>query len=514
MTNQPPTAGGPAAAPPATDPLASALRDATADTHEILGEIGRSPSNVVAYLARRRETEELVALQLVPDVAAGGVANYALTEHRELDDAVPSPRDACRVCQVPIPGWGRRCAVCGSEEPVVIDGTTPGTTRAELLEAVRGSTAGRYEVLGDICRAGGGGPVYFARELPSGQLTALRLLREGGGRPGGTQSYSLVAVPLLPSVQSGPSALPGVGGAGGVGGPPVSATGRVGVTWLFQGQAPGEERSDGAPTPGGTLGGATNAGGPPAKVCPQCGATYPVDVMFCPTDGAALRPIAATTSLIGQIIADRFHVLAKLGEGGMGQVYLAEHVQLGRRCAVKLMRQALTDDAEAAARFRREAKNASEIAHPNVATVFDFGATSDGLTYLVMEYVDGEPLSSTLAREGPLEPARVATIARQVAEALAAAHALGIVHRDLKPDNIMLAVGRDGREMVKVVDFGIAKAMEGVTQQVTRTGYRIGTPAYMSPEQIRGDALDGRSDLYSLGCILFELLTGRPPFEG
>ncbi|HEX6631304.1 MAG TPA: protein kinase, partial [Gemmatimonadaceae bacterium] len=133
---------------------------------------------------------------------------------------------------------------------------------------------------------------------------------------------------------------------------------------------------------------------------------------------------------------------------------------------------------------------------------------------LVMEYVDGEPLSSTLAREGPLEPARVAAIARQVAEALAAAHALGIVHRDLKPDNVMLAVGRDGRETVKVVDFGIAKAMEGVTQQVTRTGYRIGTPAYMSPEQIRGDTLDGRSDLYSLGCILFELLTGHPPFEG
>jgi serine/threonine-protein kinase len=131
-----------------------------------------------------------------------------------------------------------------------------------------------------------------------------------------------------------------------------------------------------------------------------------------------------------------------------------------------------------------------------------------------MEYVDGEPLSSTLAREGPLEPARVAAIARQVAEALAAAHALGIVHRDLKPDNVMLAVGRDGREGVKVVDFGIAKAMEGLTQQVTKTGFRIGTPAYMSPEQIRGDTLDGRSDLYSLGCILFELLTGHPPFEG
>ena len=138
-----PHTGGAASATTSADPLASALRETTLDTHEILGEIGRVPSGAVAYLARRLDSGDLVVLQLVPDGTADGAAHYGVAEHRELDDAVPGPRDVCRVCQVPIPGWHRRCAVCGNEEPVVVDGTADGTTRAELLEAVRGSTAGK-----------------------------------------------------------------------------------------------------------------------------------------------------------------------------------------------------------------------------------------------------------------------------------------------------------------------------------------------------------------------------------
>ena len=146
--------------------------------------------------------------------------------------------------------------------------------------------------------------------------------------------------------------------------------------------------------------------------------------------------------------------------------------------------------------------------------LYDFGETDDGLLYIAMEYVDGVTLSNVLNREGRLPVARAVDIARQVAEALAAAHELGIVHCDLKPDNVMLAKTKGGRDLVKVVDFGIAKAVQTDGQTITRTGYIVGTPAYMSPEQITGDPLDGRSDIYALGCILFKMLTGMDPPGG
>src|SRR5262249_10891242 len=163
-------------------------------------------------------------------------------------------------------------------------------------------------------------------------------------------------------------------------------------------------------------------------------------------------------------------------------------------------------------RFNREAANASRINHVNVANVYDFGETPEGVIYLAMEFVDGPPLTRLIEELGALAPLRAATIVRQTAEALAIAHDMGIVHRDLKPDNIMIARNRDGSDCVKVVDFGIAKAADNAAQKVTKTGLVVGTPEYMSPEQLSGDKLDGRSDIYSLGLVAFNMLTGTLPF--
>jgi eukaryotic-like serine/threonine-protein kinase len=248
------------------------------------------------------------------------------------------------------------------------------------------------------------------------------------------------------------------------------------------------------------------------RICPQCGTQYEDDQRFCPLDGSTLKSLSATGDLVGSIIADRYHVTRKLGEGGMGQVYLAEHVRMGRKSAVKVLHPGMVHDTDAISRFNREAANAARINHPNVAAIYDFGETSDGLIYLAMEFVEGEPLTDIIERVGALPAARAAGIVRQAGEALAVAHELGIVHRDLKPDNIMIARNRDGSDCVKVVDFGIAKAANVEAQKVTRTGLIVGTPEYMSPEQLAGDPLDGRSDVYSLALVGFAMLTGRLPF--
>ncbi|HEV7704600.1 MAG TPA: serine/threonine-protein kinase [Gemmatimonadaceae bacterium] len=215
---------------------------------------------------------------------------------------------------------------------------------------------------------------------------------------------------------------------------------------------------------------------------------------------------------MGSILADRYHVIRRIGEGGMGQVYLAEHVKMKRKSAVKVLHQGMVHDPDAISRFNREASNASQIQHPNVAAIYDFGETPEGLIYLAMEFVDGEPLTKIIERHGALTAARAADIGEQVASALEAAHDMGIIHRDLKPDNIMIARGRAGEDVAKVVDFGIAKAMEADDQKVTKTGLAIGTPEYMSPEQLGGDQLDSRTDIYSLGLVTFNMLTGQLPF--
>jgi serine/threonine-protein kinase len=248
------------------------------------------------------------------------------------------------------------------------------------------------------------------------------------------------------------------------------------------------------------------------KLCPTCGTEYADDQKFCPKDGTALRS-TAQGSLVDSVIADRYHIVKKLGEGGMGAVYLGEHVKMRRKSAIKVMASSMASDPEAIARFNREAANAARINHPNVCAIYDFGETPDGLIYLAMEFIEGESLGDVLDKSAVLPPARAVSILRQTAEALQAAHDLGIVHRDLKPDNIMLSKGRGRADLVKVVDFGIAKAMSGEKgQQVTKTGLVVGTPEYMSPEQLSGDVLDGRSDLYSLALVFYRMLTGTFPF--
>jgi len=251
------------------------------------------------------------------------------------------------------------------------------------------------------------------------------------------------------------------------------------------------------------------------KICPVCSTEYADDVKFCPNDGQTLRSAARASDLVGQVVADRYHVVKKLGEGGMGQVYLAEHVKMGRRSAIKVMNPSMVHDPDAVARFNREASNASRITHPNVCAIYDFGETPDGLIYLAMEFIEGEPLTDLLEREGALSVPRATAIFLQTADALQAAHDLGIVHRDLKPDNIMLTSRKGGGETVKVVDFGIAKAVGGdeAGQKVTKTGLVVGTPEFMSPEQLSGDTLDGRSDLYSLALVFYRMLIGKLPFE-
>ena len=249
------------------------------------------------------------------------------------------------------------------------------------------------------------------------------------------------------------------------------------------------------------------------KICPTCGSEYPLSERFCPRDGTALRSTGGGNDLVGSIVAERYHVMKKLGEGGMGQVYLAEHVKMGRKSALKVMNPGMNQDADAIARFNREAANASRLNHPNIAAIYDFGETPEGLIYLAMEFVEGQSLTSLVEKTGHLSAPRAANIIHQAADALGVAHDAGIVHRDLKPDNIMIARARDGTDLVKVVDFGIAKASSSDAQKVTKTGLVVGTPEYMSPEQLSGDKLDGRSDIYSLGLVAFNCLTGTLPFQ-
>jgi serine/threonine-protein kinase len=248
------------------------------------------------------------------------------------------------------------------------------------------------------------------------------------------------------------------------------------------------------------------------NVCPLCRTEYGPELETCPRDGARLGvPGEQDDPFIGKILADRYRVLRTLGEGGMGRVYLAEHVRMGRLSAVKVMSPALAPTPDAISRFNREAANASRISHPNVAAIYDFGETEDGTLYLAMEYVEGKTLTAILRESGPLVPVRAAELAGQIADGLHAAHHLGIVHRDLKPDNVLVTTQHDGRELAKIVDFGIAKTTQRGDQTVTSLGVAIGTPEYMSPEQIAGEALDARTDLYSLGLVLFNMLTGVLP---
>jgi tRNA A-37 threonylcarbamoyl transferase component Bud32 len=213
-----------------------------------------------------------------------------------------------------------------------------------------------------------------------------------------------------------------------------------------------------------------------------------------------------------------YRIVKKLGEGGMGAVYLAEHALLGRRAAVKVLQPALSANQDIVQRFFNEARAATAIADPGIVQIFDFGYHTDGSAYIVMEFLEGEALDARLKRFGRLAPEDALRILRQVAASLHAAHGRGIVHRDLKPENIFLVPDREvaGGERAKILDFGIAKLTNDAGSKVkTQTAAIMGTPVYMSPEQCRGAGyVDHRSDLYSLGCVLYHLLVGRPPFDG
>lgn len=248
--------------------------------------------------------------------------------------------------------------------------------------------------------------------------------------------------------------------------------------------------------------------------CHHCGELHPAHFKHCPTTGL---PLNTGPALIGRTIAGRYRVLGLIGEGGMGAVYVAEHLLLKRKVAIKRLHSDLTGDKKAVARFQREAKAAAAIGHEHIVEVLDMGIGEQGAPFLVMEYVRGASLAQLLADEGPLDEARAVHIVLQVLAALGAVHRRGIIHRDLKPDNILLTRREHEADFVKVVDFGISKVKtdDDDALDLTKTGAMLGTPFYMSAEQARGRKdLDHRVDLYAAGVILFECLTGVLPFDG
>ena len=234
-----------------------------------------------------------------------------------------------------------------------------------------------------------------------------------------------------------------------------------------------------------------------------------------PSSGGSADIRESEDPLIGQVVADRYRIVELLGRGGMGAVYRADHVLIKKSFALKVLHPELTHHTEAVRRFEREAIAAARIDHPNVATAIDFGNLPTGEFFLVLDYVQGQSLRALLEQEGTLSELRTVRIARQIASALAAAHQASIVHRDLKPDNVMLVEGSTESDFVKVLDFGIAKLRtEDIAEEpaITRFGTIFGTPEYMSPEQALGQSVDARSDLYSLGIMIYEMLSGRTPF--
>ncbi len=262
-----------------------------------------------------------------------------------------------------------------------------------------------------------------------------------------------------------------------------------------------------------------------AIVCPQCAKVIDTEPNFCPACGVDLRGLSPTSNtlsghLSGTLIDDRYKILEKLGEGGMGAVYKVEHVRMGKILALKILRPDSALDKGLKARFMQEARVVAKLSHANTVQVFDSGELQDGGLYIAMEYLPGRDLSWHLRARGSLSEEKAIAVAIQVLSSLEEAHGLGIVHRDLKPANIMLVRRKGADDQVKLLDFGIAKLLEAEGRKsITGTGTTgiqefIGTPAYMSPEQGKGDALDARTDLYSLGAVMFELVTGRTVFVG
>jgi serine/threonine protein kinase len=253
-------------------------------------------------------------------------------------------------------------------------------------------------------------------------------------------------------------------------------------------------------------------------ICLECNTANIDGSRFCLNCGSSLSadsPISqAPTSnqdLVGMAVAGRYRLEAKIGAGGMGAVYRATRLLIGDEVAIKILHSE-QNDPRAAERFKREAQAAARLKHPNAVNIYDFGVTEDGLQYLVMELVEGESLRQIIKQQGPITPLKAAEILTQVCAALDEAHRNNIIHRDIKPDNIIVSALVTGLR-VKVLDFGIAKLRDDTADNLTQTGNVLGTPHYMSPEQCIGEELDSRSDIYSLGIVLYEMLTARVPFN-
>jgi serine/threonine-protein kinase len=284
-----------------------------------------------------------------------------------------------------------------------------------------------------------------------------------------------------------------------------------------------------------------------SRRCPRCGSIYQGEARFCPKDGSPLVEVAqqsppapgakASTSrtevrraitpkpgakldpagtLTAQILDGRYEILRKLGEGGMSFVYQAKDLNTGDSVAIKVLSPKLSKDQSSVERLRREAGLAMRLDHPNVCRILRLGETEEGLIYLVMPYLRGELLSDREVRQGPMDPEPGVAILVQVCAGLQHAHELQIIHRDLKPENIMLVPQEDGTERAMIMDFGLAKEKRADPSiaKLTATGIILGTPEFMSPEQIRGRPVDARSDIYALGIVGFELFTGKLPFQG
>lgn len=260
---------------------------------------------------------------------------------------------------------------------------------------------------------------------------------------------------------------------------------------------------------------ALNAGAPQATSCPTCNSRFSPDGRFCPFDGTPLVPASgwdpSGDPLLGALIDNRYEVQTVVGEGGMGTVYEVRHRALGKRFALKALRKDLALDGEIAARFIQEARTAAAVSHPGLVEITDFGRLESGQVYFVMEFLEGQSLAALLRLGGELPAARGLDIVHQLVHALKAAHDASIVHRDLKPDNIHIGRGDGERDLVKIVDFGLAKVIG--SSRLTRAGMVFGTPHYMSPEQAAGEVVDHRADIYALGIVMYEMFTGRVPFE-
>jgi serine/threonine-protein kinase len=251
----------------------------------------------------------------------------------------------------------------------------------------------------------------------------------------------------------------------------------------------------------------------PRRVCTTCHAIFRQNFARCPLDGSALES-SETDPLVGVTLADRYVIEKSIGEGGMGRVYRARHTRMSRHFAIKVLYGDLAADEIHRQRFEREAEAASRLSHINLIAVVDFGKTSGGLLYLAMEVIDGSSMRQLIEREAPFDTDRATNLLRQMASGLEHAHSRGLVHRDFKPDNVLVADTEDG-EIAKILDFGIARIVEeGTAQRLTNDGVLMGTPAFMSPEQAAGKRVDHRSDLFSLGMVLYEMVAGKLPFDG